>query len=158
MDLFYFSVENSSPDTMYLTIFVVHESIQQFRRSPPTFPKLKVSARPGAAQWKKQKEDILRWKTTFHLGTSFWSMTIGVLNVASKRLRHPRLNKYWRFRRCPHSQEIEGDIRVVMDRIRLGTEAHMGRLARDGGTRRIAARPHPRATSRPSRSEENCRL
>ena len=42
-----------------------------------------------------------------------------------RRLRHPRMNEYGRFRRWLYSRHIEGDIRAVIDLIRLDTEAHM---------------------------------
>ena len=48
-----------------------------------------------------------------------------------QRLRRPRINEYGRFRRWLHSREIEGDIRMVIDLIRLDTEAHMVSLTRD---------------------------
>ena len=48
-----------------------------------------------------------------------------------QRLRRPRMNEYGRFRRWLHSREIEGDIRMVIDLIRLDTEAHMVSLTRD---------------------------
>ena len=41
------------------------------------------------------------------------------------------MNEYGRFRRWLHSQEIEGDIRMVIDLIRLDTEAHMVSFTRD---------------------------
>ena len=47
-----------------------------------------------------------------------------------QRLRHPRLSEYGRFRRCLIAKEIEGDLRTVMDLIRLDTESHLVRLAR----------------------------
>jgi hypothetical protein len=48
-----------------------------------------------------------------------------------QQLIHLELNEYGRFRRWLHSKEIEGDIRMVMDLIRLDTEVHMVRFARD---------------------------
>ena len=42
------------------------------------------------------------------------------------------MDEYGRFRRWVHSKEMEGDIRMVMDVIRLDTEAHMVSLARNG--------------------------
>ena len=48
-----------------------------------------------------------------------------------QQLRRPQLAEYGRFRRWIHSKEIEGDIRMVMDLIRLDTEAHMVSFARD---------------------------
>ena len=48
-----------------------------------------------------------------------------------QRLRRPRMNEYGRFRRWLHSREIEGDIRMVIDLIRLDTEAHMVSFTRD---------------------------
>ena len=51
-----------------------------------------------------------------------------------QQLRHPRLSEYGRFRRCLLAKEIEGDLRMVMDLIRLDTESHLVRLARGGET------------------------
>ena len=51
-----------------------------------------------------------------------------------QRLRHPRLSEYGRFRRYLLAKEIEGDLRMVMDLIRLDTESHLVRLAQGGGT------------------------
>ena len=48
-----------------------------------------------------------------------------------QRLRRPRMNEYGRFRRWFHSREIEADIRMVIDLIRLDTEAHMVSSRRD---------------------------
>ena len=48
-----------------------------------------------------------------------------------QRLRRPRMNEYGQFRRWFHSREIEGDIRMVIDLIRLDTEAHMVSSTRD---------------------------
>ena len=47
-----------------------------------------------------------------------------------QRLRRPEMDEYGRFRRWIHSKEMEGDIRMVMDLIRLDTEAHMVSLER----------------------------
>ena len=49
-----------------------------------------------------------------------------------QRLRRPEMDEYGRFRRWIHSKEMEGDIRMVMDLIRLDTEAHMVSILRDG--------------------------
>ena len=48
-----------------------------------------------------------------------------------QRLRRPRMNEYGKFRRWLHAREIEGDIRMVIDLIRLDTEAHMVSFTRD---------------------------
>ena len=48
-----------------------------------------------------------------------------------QRLNLPRMNEYGRFRRWLHSREIEGDIRMVIDLIRLDAEAHMVSITRD---------------------------
>ena len=40
------------------------------------------------------------------------------------------MDEYGGFRRWIHSKDMEGDIRMVMDLIRLDTEAHMVSLAR----------------------------
>ena len=48
-----------------------------------------------------------------------------------RQLRHPRMSEYGRFRRWLYSREIEGDIRMVVDHIRLDTEAHMVSFSRD---------------------------
>ena len=50
-----------------------------------------------------------------------------------QRLNRPRMNEYGRFRRWLHSREIEGDIRMVIDLIRLDTEAHMVSSTTDMG-------------------------
>ena len=42
------------------------------------------------------------------------------------------MDEYGGFRRWIHSKEMEGDIRMVMDLIRLDTEAHMVSLASSG--------------------------
>ena len=47
-----------------------------------------------------------------------------------QRLRHPRLSEYGRFRRFLLAKEIEGDLRMVMELIRLDTDSHLVRLAR----------------------------
>ena len=49
-----------------------------------------------------------------------------------QQLRRPDMDEYGRFRRWIHSKETEGDVRMVMDLIRLDTEAHMVSLARAG--------------------------
>ena len=46
-----------------------------------------------------------------------------------QKLKRPEMDEYGRFRRWIHSKDMEGDIRIVMDLIRLDTEAHMVRLA-----------------------------
>src|SRR5258706_6476331 len=51
-----------------------------------------------------------------------------------QRLRHPRLSEYGRFRRYLFAKEIEGDLLMVMDLIRLDTESHLVWLARGGET------------------------
>ena len=51
-----------------------------------------------------------------------------------ERLRHPKLSQYGRFRRYVFAKEIEGDLRMVMDLIRLDTASHLVRLARGGET------------------------
>ena len=48
-----------------------------------------------------------------------------------QQLRRPRMNEYGQFRRWLHSREIEGDIRMVIELIRLDTQAHMVSLTRD---------------------------
>ena len=48
-----------------------------------------------------------------------------------RRLRHPRMKEYGRFRRWLYSRQIESDIRMVIDHIRLDTEAHMVSFTRD---------------------------
>ena len=47
-----------------------------------------------------------------------------------QKLKRPQMGEYGGFRRWIHSKEMEGDIRVVMDLIRLDTESHMVSLTR----------------------------
>ena len=47
-------------------------------------------------------------------------------------LQHPRLSKYRRVSRALLAKDIEGDLRMVMDLIRLDTESYLVRLARGG--------------------------
>ena len=49
-----------------------------------------------------------------------------------QRLKHPKLDGYGQFRSWLHSREIEGDIRMIMDLIRLDTKAHMVSLRGTG--------------------------
>ena len=49
-----------------------------------------------------------------------------------QKLKRPEMDEYGRFRRWIHSKDMEGDIQMVMDLIRLDTEAHMVSLARIG--------------------------
>ena len=48
-----------------------------------------------------------------------------------QQLRHPRMKDYGRFLRWLYSRQIEGDIRMVIDHIRLDTEAHMVSFTRE---------------------------
>ena len=54
------------------------------------------------------------------------------IRCSLQKLKRPETDEYGRFRRWVHSKEMEGDIRMVMDVIRLDTEAHMVSLARNG--------------------------
>ena len=48
-----------------------------------------------------------------------------------QKLKRPEMDEFAGLQRWIHSKEMEGDIRMVMDLIRLDTEAHMVNLAKD---------------------------
>ena len=90
----------------------------------------------------KRKEDIPK---DTRAAVEDYTKYVAMVSLGSRRLIHdhrrlgrglqrlncPRMNEYGRFRRWLHSREIEGDIRMVIDLIRLDTEAHMVSLTRD---------------------------
>ena len=47
------------------------------------------------------------------------------IGLGLQQLKHPEMRKYGGFLRWIHSKEIEGDIRMVMESIRLNTDSFM---------------------------------
>ena len=64
----------------------------------------------------------------FSLGNGFLINGHRRIERGLQRLKHPRLSEYGRFRRFLLAKEIEDDLRMVMDLIRLDTESHLVRL------------------------------
>jgi len=68
-----------------------------------------------------------------------------------QRLRHPRLSEYGRFRRCLHSKEIEGELRMVMDFIRLDSR-------RQGALEKLRRAPEAKLDSHVQPLDEDGKL
>ena len=76
-------------------------------------------------------EDYTQYVATVSFGSRCLIHDYRRIGRGLQRLNRPRMKEYGRFRSWLHSREIEGDIRMVIDLIRLDTEAHMVSFTRD---------------------------